>query len=1265
MNISISSLGVSCFHVPPFVSAPARASLDDDESRRGQPRESLETRPRAPRSFAVADGRNILVTIILQLHTSFQEHLLARPSNAMWIAVRLVLAYLLGGVTFIPLVIAAGWVYLHLQEEEAKHQLIQANASSADEAASLKKKLEDADASSEKPPLLASQNASADLASRIPAGSRLRRPMELTVQVRRHFAPSKRVSRVHAAEEIVEGRGLEETLTAEDHHEQQDRAAAAATAAVGSPTSSAKDGMWSKFANLRQNVMRANSPGPAGAGVSTFLYLHGSVLYMWDGKAKQNSLGVINLENCLVDIVSPETISSLPDTPPLRDGEMFSKRNALRIRPQAAPIEKGAVAAGLAAVSLDALPTNKSDASPAAKRDVVESQPWFLSFKNNIDFEDWYHALLLRSATPTHVPTKPVPSISSIFSDEAMRDLISTLNGESEPLPIRWLNALVGRIWLSVHGTKTTREFAMQKLQKKLDRSPISNVGIETGLKVHTIDIGSTPPYFSKPMLKETAPDGTVSFEIKIHFKGRVVIEIGAFNGTLVLTVTLSSLEGNLVAKIKPAPSNRVWYSFTEKPTIKLEAVPKIYASTRGIGMFTNIIREQLIKAFHEALVLPFWDDVPFFDTSRLPIRAGIFDDEGKSEPERVQPSTGDSMVEPVPLTQRVGDTTSSTVDALDLGVDVPDTIESPLPLANGSTKGARPRKRSSLPAVAVGLDTPSEREELEAASQEIATKLEAKPVSPERIERAAATQSATRHGSSPSIDASSIKSTGSSSSRSTMIDRMLAARGTDRETLQAQASQLASKTRANWTGFVAKRRGDKGEEADPETKSTTSSTTTSLFNASNLTKSLAANKTALSDRLARATKAATAAPRGFNLATSLQQVIQRAAQDDPLGQRIRVALRLIQDVLDEFGEDKVAISFNGGKDCTVLIHLMAACLFARHQAQRRESVEAASSSSTMLYPPIPAIYITAPSPFPVLETFVESSAAIYNMHLVREGGGMKTALQTFLASGVGQGVQAVLVGTRRGDPHGATLQPRQATDSSWPQFLRVHPILDWSYGEVWEFLRELEVPYCKLYDEGYTSLGSTNDTHPNPYLRNPTAPSGFDPAYKLADGELERCGRGDPTRPTPSGPVRSQPAGVAGMMIPKVPARPNTIKSLSSSSDPAVVGDGGTSRSPPRLPPRGATTLDSTTTSPEVPTRASPSTPPSLPPRGARGLSRTGSFNVKAPPSGVAVDAVAVSESPPTTTTTTSQEMATRTAAEALKGVIKRDEEQLPRVEG
>lgn len=35
-----------------------------------------------------------------------------------------------------------------------------------------------------------------------------------------------------------------------------------------------------------------------------------------------------------------------------------------------------------------------------------------------------------------------------------------------------------------------------------------------------------------------------------------------------------------------------------------------------------------------------------------------------------------------------------------------------------------------------------------------------------------------------------------------------------------------------------------------------------------------------------------------------------------------------------------------------------------------------------------------------------------------------------------------------------------------------LNPIIDWSNSDVWEFIKEYKIPYCKLYDEGFKRLG-------------------------------------------------------------------------------------------------------------------------------------------------------------------------------------------------
>ena len=46
--------------------------------------------------------------------------------------------------------------------------------------------------------------------------------------------------------------------------------------------------------------------------------------------------------------------------------------------------------------------------------------------------------------------------------------------------------------------------------------------------------------------------------------------------------------------------------------------------------------------------------------------------------------------------------------------------------------------------------------------------------------------------------------------------------------------------------------------------------------------------------------------------------------------------------------------------------------------------------------------------------------------------------------------VRAIFMGTRRTDPHCEFLTHFSPTDKDWPQFMRVNPVIDWHYVEIW-----------------------------------------------------------------------------------------------------------------------------------------------------------------------------------------------------------------------
>ncbi|OAL24952.1 hypothetical protein AYO20_10555 [Fonsecaea nubica] len=288
------------------------------------------------------------------------------------------------------------------------------------------------------------------------------------------------------------------------------------------------------------------------------------------------------------------------------EGELWIKRNAIRLRRKKTQVG-----------------------------DKATSLPFFLFGQSQSDKEDFYDAILKnQEKSSTEEPPGP-----QLFDVEHIVLLVQKLHSSEEHLQTRWLNAMIGRVFLAMYKTPELEGFIREKLTKKISR--VRKPTFITKLGLRKIDLGTGAPFFKNPRLKDLTVDGDCTVEADVDYTGRLRIEIAATAridlGTrfkarevdMVLAVTCKTLQGHLLVRCKPPPSNRFWFTFEKMPHLELDIEPIV--STRQIT-YTFILRaieSRIREVVAESIVHPFWDDVPFFDTRHQKYRGGIW----KTEP--------------------------------------------------------------------------------------------------------------------------------------------------------------------------------------------------------------------------------------------------------------------------------------------------------------------------------------------------------------------------------------------------------------------------------------------------------------------------------------------------------------------------------------------------------------------------------------------------------------------------------------------------------
>ncbi|KII65651.1 FAD synthase [Thelohanellus kitauei] len=214
----------------------------------------------------------------------------------------------------------------------------------------------------------------------------------------------------------------------------------------------------------------------------------------------------------------------------------------------------------------------------------------------------------------------------------------------------------------------------------------------------------------------------------------------------------------------------------------------------------------------------------------------------------------------------------------------------------------------------------------------------------------------------------------------------------------------------------------------------------------------------------------------------------------DYLDKKIIKARFLIEDILVSYPGKSIFLCFNGGKDSTVMLHLFYAALMVVSE-KFEKPVKILGLENIMLLN-------IRDDPFEELDNFIYQTVAYYGPKLVELDVSVDFRASCFEFSSLYPDKYVCIMGTRLSD--GKKLESIQKTDDDWPYFLRIHPLLDFTYEDIWSYIYRYDVPFCQLYNQGYTSLGPKSITKKNENLRI-DGTEVYKSACELKDADSER----------------------------------------------------------------------------------------------------------------------------------------------------------------
>lgn len=201
----------------------------------------------------------------------------------------------------------------------------------------------------------------------------------------------------------------------------------------------------------------------------------------------------------------------------------------------------------------------------------------------------------------------------------------------------------------------------------------------------------------------------------------------------------------------------------------------------------------------------------------------------------------------------------------------------------------------------------------------------------------------------------------------------------------------------------------------------------------------------------------------------------------------VSTSKKIMRKVLNDRGSSNISVAFKGGKESSVLLYLLKTVM---------DEMQIGYDILDIIYFAPDNDEIKALREYVI--SFVKSLKMQKCLKIVSTND-ITEGLQKYIHS---SNINTMIIGIKSTDEGAKSLTQTMQTQDV-VQLNRVHPLLSWTYKDIWDYIHSNNVTVCDLYKSGHTKLQTQSTTTRNPLLSDKKSNS-FKEAMHLTDVSKE-----------------------------------------------------------------------------------------------------------------------------------------------------------------